>query len=123
MKNCSDDGTVKIEVVIMKRIPPKNLGKEDASCAEPTQKMECESECSKMESPDKITRNPFFNFLRDFRKCNQGLLAKEVAMQGADEWNSMEAESKSKYVVQAFHAKKKYNRRNINSSHGIRMKM
>lgn len=101
MQNYSNNN-IEIEVVLMRRIPPKAKELEKNSCSESV-----EPECMKQESPDKITRNPFFNFLRDFRLCHKGLLAKEVAIQGAEEWNQMPEESRSKYNDQASNTPKK----------------
>lgn len=89
----------------------------------------CESSCARpMSNPcadvctphvddglGKMTRNPFFNFLRDFRKCHQNELATVVATRGAEKWNCMSDEEKSKYVVQAFRTPKKYYRRRSKS--------
>lgn len=64
----------------------------------------------------KITRNPFFNFLREVRKCHQNESAKEIAVRGAEQWKRMSEKSKAKYIVQAFHTPKKYYRRKSNMS-------
>lgn len=68
------------------------------------------------ESADVITRNPFFNFLRDYRKCHKNVSAKVHAVNGAAEWNAMNEQAKSKYIVQAFQTPKKYYRKATNSS-------
>lgn len=74
------------------------------SCSEPAEKT-CESVPDT--SPHKITRNPFFNFLRDFRNCHKGVSAKVTAADGAQQWNTMSEKDKSKYIVQAFHTPKR----------------
>ncbi len=85
----------------------------------------CEESCSKSSEnpcPDtcgsdsdedlgKVTRNPFFNFLRDYRRCHKNISAKEIAMDGAEKWRCMSDQGKAKYIVQAFHTPKKYYRR------------
>lgn len=66
----------------------------------------------------KVTRNPFFNFLRVFRRCNKNMSAKQLAMDGARKWKTMNEEARAKYIVQAFKAPKKYyqNRNNMNAT-------
>lgn len=98
----------------------------DKSAEEPSCQMAAQSPCGNScesdphdESLGMITRNPFFNFLRDYRKCHKNVSAKVIAVDGAAEWNGMSEQSKSKYIVQAFHTPKKYYRSAKNSSIGI----
>lgn len=66
----------------------------------------------------KVTRNPFFNFLRVFRRCNKNMSAKQLAIDGSRKWKTMNKEAKAKYIVQAFKTRKNYyqNRNNMNAT-------
>lgn len=91
----------------------------ERSCNACDEKPSCESPCET--APDdkalgKVTRNPFFNFLRVFRKCHKNMSAKELAINGAAEWKTMSEQAKSKYIVQAFHTPKKYYQSKMDSS-------
>lgn len=48
----------------------------------------------------RITRNPFFNFLRQFRKERCGLTILQIASQGAQQWRAMNICDKCLYVTQ-----------------------
>ncbi|XP_004520212.1 protamine [Ceratitis capitata] len=54
-----------------------------------------------------LLRNPYLNFLREFRVRNTGLSAVEIIRRGAKEWNNMPKEDKLHYIEEAFHAPKK----------------
>lgn len=49
--------------------------------------------------PGQYTRNPFFNYLREFRKTHCGMTIVEQAIQAGAEWRCMTKEEKCKYVV------------------------
>lgn len=49
--------------------------------------------------PGKYTRNPFFNYLREYRKTHCGMTIVEQAVQAGAEWRCMSREEKCKYVV------------------------
>uniref|UniRef100_A0A182M4M6 HMG box domain-containing protein n=1 Tax=Anopheles culicifacies TaxID=139723 RepID=A0A182M4M6_9DIPT len=53
--------------------------------------------------PGKKTRNPYINFLRDFRQKNCHLSAVEIVRQGAEQWRRMSDEQKLPYVKIAFY--------------------
>ncbi|GLV39484.1 hypothetical protein CBL_09629 [Carabus blaptoides fortunei] len=75
------------------------------------QSMSCDSpkdgECCTKYRPGKITRNPFLNFLREYRKqcCSDSIL--QVAIDGAKEWNNMTAAEREPYIQQAMCAPKR----------------
>lgn len=48
-----------------------------------------------------VTRNPFFNFLRDYRKKHCGKSVVEIAREGAKEWRSMSEQQKEQYIKSA----------------------
>lgn len=52
--------------------------------------------------PGKLTKNPFFNYLREFRKCNCGLTVTEQAAQAGQKWRCMSDQEKAPYIVQAY---------------------
>ncbi|XP_011181364.1 protamine-like protein 99C isoform X1 [Zeugodacus cucurbitae] len=54
-----------------------------------------------------LHRNPYLNFLREFRLRNTGLSAVEIIRRGAREWKSMPKEEKLQYIEEAFYAPKK----------------
>lgn len=87
------------------------------TCSAPSE-ASCGDSCSfePEEGLGKVTRNPFFNFLRDHRKCNQNASGKEIAVTGAEKWNCMDEKDKQKYIVQAFRTPKKYNQSRQNQS-------
>lgn len=45
-----------------------------------------------------LHRNPYLNFLREFRQRNCGLSAVEIIRRGAKEWQNMCKESKLQYI-------------------------
>jgi len=45
----------------------------------------------------KITRNPFFNFLRYFRKASRGLPMAQVTKNAAKQWRTMTERDRSPY--------------------------
>lgn len=115
------DVTVTVELVFRKPQEENCSDEEESACAEemaescdpkPTCDItpKCDESCSfePEEGLGKVTRNPFLNFLRDFRKCSAGMSAKDIAVQGAEKWNAMEECDKVKYIVQAFRTPKKY---------------
>ncbi|XP_030757182.1 protamine-like isoform X2 [Sitophilus oryzae] len=63
----------------------------------------------------KITRNPFLNFLRDFRKNNKGLKVTQLTKIGAKVWRNMNKREKSPYYRMAKEAPKKGYRRKSHS--------
>lgn len=63
------------------------------------------------------TRNPFFNFLRKYRKEHCGLSILEIAKQGAAEWRKMEDKAKWEFIVEAFRTKRVYRRRRSRRNH------
>lgn len=48
-----------------------------------------------------VTRNPFFNFLRDYRKKHCGKTAVQIARDGGKEWRSMSEQQKEQYIKSA----------------------
>ncbi|KAG4072421.1 hypothetical protein HA402_004353 [Bradysia odoriphaga] len=126
--------TVAVELVFCKPKEPEICSDEVASeCSEKTAEScsaetlsspscdmssTCDDSCSfePEEGLGKVTRNPFFNFLRDFRKCRQGMSAKEIAVDGGEKWRAMDEKDKAKYIVQAFRTPKKYYRSRKNNT-------
>uniref|UniRef100_A0A182PB47 HMG box domain-containing protein n=1 Tax=Anopheles epiroticus TaxID=199890 RepID=A0A182PB47_9DIPT len=53
--------------------------------------------------PGKQTRNPYLNFLRDFRRKNCHLSVVEIVRQGAEQWRRLTDEQKLPYVRIAFY--------------------
>lgn len=53
------------------------------------------------------TRNPFFNFLREFRRNNCGISITEIAVQGAQEWRQMSDEQKCPFIALAYRTPKR----------------
>uniref|UniRef100_A0A903VTR4 HMG box domain-containing protein n=1 Tax=Aedes aegypti TaxID=7159 RepID=A0A903VTR4_AEDAE len=49
----------------------------------------------------KLTTNPFFNFLRDYRGKHPNLSVVDAAVEGASVWNRMGPEERAPYVKQA----------------------
>uniref|UniRef100_A0A182Y5R0 Uncharacterized protein n=1 Tax=Anopheles stephensi TaxID=30069 RepID=A0A182Y5R0_ANOST len=58
---------------------------------------------SMMCRPGKTTRNPYLNFLRDYRRKNCHLSAVDIVRQGAEQWRRMSDEQKLPYVKIAFY--------------------
>ncbi|KAJ8943237.1 hypothetical protein NQ318_009928 [Aromia moschata] len=59
----------------------------------------------------RITRNPFLNFMRDFRKSNNGLKLTELTKRGAELWRKMNERQKSPYCQLAKQAPRRRRRR------------
>ena len=78
---------------------PMNQKMEEKSSKSTKKSEPIKLEKNKMKSckPGVYTRNPFFNFLREFRKMHCGMKATEVVRQGAIEWNKLEPERKITY--------------------------
>ena len=85
-----------------KRTPRSVLAKpvrDRRTATKPKAKIMEKEKAPKMRScrPGVYTRNPFFNFLREFRKMHCGLKVTEIAKQGAIEWRKLSAERKISY--------------------------
>lgn len=52
---------------------------------------------AKGRSKRRAKSNPFFNFLRDFRRENSTLSVTEIAIRGAKRWHKMSDQEKRKY--------------------------
>lgn len=66
--------------------------------------------------PAQYTRNPFFNYLREFRRTHCGMTIVEQAIQAGAEWRCMTTEEKCKYVVHTDgkpRRRRRYKRRSI----------
>lgn len=61
----------------------------------------------------KITRNPYFNFLRVVRKENFGLTIIEVARLGAEKWRNMSVVEKCPFYMQALFANRPIRKKKI----------
>ncbi|XP_050078680.1 protamine-like [Anopheles maculipalpis] len=72
--------------------------------------------------PGKQTRNPYLNFLRDYRRNNCHLSAVDVVRHGAEEWRRMTDEQKLPYVKIAFYTPLKRRRCPTCSGMPARMK-
>lgn len=59
---------------------------------------EIKSKNARSKSGD-YTRNPFFNYLREYRRSHCGMTIIEQAVQAGAEWRSMGEKEKCKYVV------------------------
>ncbi|XP_073848115.1 uncharacterized protein [Musca autumnalis] len=69
--------------------------------------------------PGPVGRNPYLNFLREFRKSNCGLSAVETIRKGAEEWRKLPPEQKLKYIAEAFYApirRRRRRRRRMNAA-------
>lgn len=64
----------------------------------------------------RVTRNPFLNFLREFRLAYWGVPAAQVATLGAKEWKALSNGQKAKYVQQAHLAPKEAKKRRSRKS-------
>ncbi|KAK9695040.1 Protamine and protamine like [Popillia japonica] len=53
---------------------------------------------AKPHRPGRITRNPFLNFLRDYRKNHCNMTVVQIACEGAKEWRAMSDEQKQQYM-------------------------
>ncbi|KFB39787.1 hypothetical protein ZHAS_00007153 [Anopheles sinensis] len=54
-------------------------------------------------NPGRKSRNPYINYLREFRRQNCHLSAVEVVRQGAERWRKMTDEQKLPYIRTAFY--------------------
>ncbi|KAK9695047.1 Protamine and protamine like [Popillia japonica] len=61
----------------------------------------------KCHKPGPVTRNPFLNFLRDYRKKHCGKTVVQIARDGAKEWRCMSEQQKEQYIKSACLAPKK----------------
>lgn len=62
------------------------------------------------------TKNPFFNYLREFRKTHSGMTIVEQAIEAGAEWRCMTKDEKCKYVVHTdgkLQRRRRYKRRSI----------
>ncbi|EFA02042.1 hypothetical protein TcasGA2_TC007670 [Tribolium castaneum] len=59
----------------------------------------------------KKTRNPFLNFLQEFRQKNKGMPNREVISRGSEAWRKMSENEKAPYYEMAKRAPKKRKRR------------
>lgn len=102
--------------------PTKELCSTNKSCSTVNEctnnvpKEPCQAivEIEKKNCPGEYTRNPFFNYLRQFRKTHCGLSMVEQAVQAGAEWRCMTNEQKQKYIVVAVgipKRKRRYKRR------------
>ncbi|KAM7355633.1 uncharacterized protein ACRADG_001635 [Cochliomyia hominivorax] len=57
--------------------------------------------------PGPKQRNPYLNFLRDFRKRCCGLSPIETIRQGAKAWKSLSMEDRQRFIVEAFYTRKR----------------
>lgn len=48
----------------------------------------------------RITKNPFLNFLRDFRRRHTDLTCVQIACEGGKEWRNMNDDQKQQYYAQ-----------------------
>ncbi|EAT45562.1 AAEL003164-PA [Aedes aegypti] len=53
--------------------------------------------------PGKMSRNPYINFLRDFRKKHCGLHPVQVIRMGAQAWNCLRDQERLPYIRMAFY--------------------
>uniref|UniRef100_A0A182IMI9 Uncharacterized protein n=1 Tax=Anopheles atroparvus TaxID=41427 RepID=A0A182IMI9_ANOAO len=54
-------------------------------------------------NPGKRSRNPYLNYLREFRRKNCHLSAVEIVRQGAEQWRKMTDEQKLPFIRTAFY--------------------
>ncbi|XP_044255101.1 HMG1/2-like protein [Tribolium madens] len=62
-------------------------------------------------SEGKTTRNPFLNFVQEFRKNNRGIPAQEQVARAAEAWRKMSDNEKAPYYEMAKRAPKRRKRR------------
>lgn len=62
---------------------------------------------NKCHRPGPVMRNPYLNFLREFRKHNCGLTAVEIIKRGAQAWRAVPKEKRLRYIEEAFYAPKR----------------
>lgn len=68
-------------------------------------------ESDKFSNSNKVTRNPFLNFLRDMRLKNPNKKVTEVAKDAGAVWNTMNAQDKERYYIMARSAARTKRRR------------
>ncbi|KAL3271674.1 hypothetical protein HHI36_022148 [Cryptolaemus montrouzieri] len=78
------------------------------TCSKPKKK---KSSCGKSCKSGKVTRNAFFNFLREFRVKHCDWPVTKIAIEGAKCWCKMSPCDKKKYIDQAHCAPKAKRRR------------
>ncbi|XP_039429241.1 protamine-like [Culex pipiens pallens] len=54
-------------------------------------------------NPGRRSRNPYINFLRDFRRSHCGLRPVEVIRQGAQAWGRLTEEQRLPYIRESFY--------------------
>ncbi|EFA02172.1 hypothetical protein TcasGA2_TC007828 [Tribolium castaneum] len=59
----------------------------------------------------RVFRNPFLNFISDFRKSNTSLKSREVISRAAEQWRKMNPDEKSPYCELARSAPKSRKRK------------
>uniref|UniRef100_A0A034WRG3 Uncharacterized protein n=1 Tax=Bactrocera dorsalis TaxID=27457 RepID=A0A034WRG3_BACDO len=69
-----------------------------------TEKSKGKGKCHR---PGPLMRNPYLNFLREFRKQNCGLTAVEIIKRGAQAWRAVPKEKRLRYIEEAFYAPKR----------------
>lgn len=74
--------------------------------------------CFRRSKSGKVSRNPFFNFLRDCRanRANASMTITEIARKGGTKWNRMTTEQKAQYyqmAVAARHLAKKRRKKSV----------
>lgn len=82
------------ESIVKTESPAKAVKSKNAQKTDLAKPMKTHGRFVKSCKPGVYTRNPFFNFLREFRKMNCGLKVTEVAKRGAIEWHKLSAERK-----------------------------
>ncbi|CAH0564045.1 unnamed protein product [Brassicogethes aeneus] len=65
---------------------------------------------SKQMKSGRITKNPYLNFMRDFRRNHGGMNIIDLTKQGAEMWRNMTEKQKAPYFAQAKQAPRRYNR-------------
>ncbi|XP_065361672.1 protamine-like [Calliphora vicina] len=63
--------------------------------------------------PGPVGRNPYLNFLRQFRKQNCGLSPVETIRAGAKEWKRLNKEERLRFIKEAFYAPKRRRQSNM----------
>lgn len=91
----------------------------DAECTTPTKRRHTIKEIREKKicfEPGDYTRNPFFNFLREYRRTHCGMTIVEQAVNAGVEWRRMKKQEKCKYYVQTDgkpRRRRRYKRRSI----------
>ncbi|XP_017781575.1 PREDICTED: protamine-like [Nicrophorus vespilloides] len=58
-----------------------------------------------------VTRNPFLNFLREYRLSNGNKKVVDIAIEGGKLWRKMDESEKSKYKIMASKVGRRHGRR------------